>query len=114
MEKSKRIKKSQEFSDIIACKHSLNNNCFVLYFNVKKEDHCRVGISVSKKLGNAVIRNKIKRQVREIIKDSIDFNTYAYDFIVIVRRGFLANDFANNKIVFQKLAKRAIINEYEN
>ena len=109
MKKAYRIRKNEEFAQIIAKKHSFASACFVLYFDQKKEDNARVGISVSKKLGDAVERNKIKRQVREMCYSLIDFDNCDKDLIVIVRKGYLNNDFSNNKNDLEILLKKAII-----
>ena len=109
MKKSYRIRKNEEFSRIIGEKHSISSACFVVYHSNKIEDHCRAGLSVSKKLGDAVTRNKIKRQVREMIKALIDFETYPKDIIVIVRSSYLKKDYQNNLLDLEKLVKKAII-----
>lgn len=106
MKKAFRIKKNEEFQMIIKKRKSTANAHFVIYFSPKKEVFARVGISVSKKLGDAHIRNKIKRQVRMIILESLDFENYAYDLIVIVRNKYLEFDYASNKKGFQKAIKQ--------
>lgn len=69
MNKQYRVKKSNEIEDIIKTGKSVGNKYFVIY---KKENcetgHFRYAISVGKKVGNAVLRNKTKRQVRMIIQ----------------------------------------------
>ena len=64
---------------------------------------------MSKKLGKAVIRNKIKRQVRMIVQQTINFNDN-YDYIVIVRNKYLDLDFISNlnelKYLYKKILKR--------
>ena len=68
-------------------------------------NYYKFGISASKKLGNAVNRNKIKRQVRSII----DKNDYQNNFncIIIVGRGILKRNFQemyeNLHKIFQSL-----------
>ena len=60
MKKEFRVKRNEDFSKIIARKKSFANSCFIIYKDENQMGHGRVGISVSKKLGNAVTRNKIK------------------------------------------------------
>ena len=62
------------------------NRKFVVYRLEKSQDHFRVGISVSKKLGNAVVRNRIKRKIRHILMEVGD-HLEAIDFVVIARKG---------------------------
>ena len=109
MKKLYRIKKNEEFSKIIKYRHSVASAAFVLYFNDRKEDVARVGISVSKKLGNAVERNRIKRQVREMVRDIIDFDNCPKDLVIIVRLPYLDKDFSSNKNDLEILIKKAII-----
>lgn len=86
MKKRYRIKKEKEFQAIIQKKQSFANRNFVVYIAQNgDEDHFRVGISVGKKIGNAVMRNRVKRQIRQGIfelKDQIDEK---YRFILIAR-----------------------------
>ena len=109
MKKENRIKKNEEFSRIIAKKHTVGNAVFLVYFDKKALDHARVGISVSKKMGNAVVRNKIKRQLRMMFIENFDNETYEKDVIVIVRKNYLQNSYLENKCYLEKLLKKAII-----
>ena len=112
MKKAYRIRKNEEFSSIISKKHSRSTACFVVYYERKKEENARVGISVSKKLGNAVERNRIKRQLREMVRTIIDFETCPFDMIVIARKPYLEKDFTANKNDLEILIKKAIIEKY--
>lgn len=109
MKKLYRIRKNEEFTRIIGEKHSIASANFVLYYSKTKQENCRVGISVSKKLGDAVDRNRIKRQVREMIRSIIDFDNTNKDFIVIVRQPYLKNDYQTNLLDLEKIVKKAII-----
>ena len=113
MKRADRIRKNEEFSQIIDRHRSLASDSFVVYHAPRKEDHARAGISVSKKLGNAVERNRIKRQVREMIKASVDLDSCPLDLIVIVRKGYLSKAFKDNKNNLENIVKKAIIKQYE-
>ncbi|MBO4358929.1 MAG: ribonuclease P protein component [Erysipelotrichaceae bacterium] len=104
-----RIRKNREFSKIMSCRKSVSGSCFVVYFSDRAQDVARVGISVSKKIGNAVTRNRVKRQVREMARSLIDFETCPKDIVVIVKKPYLDNDFADNKNDLEKALKKAII-----
>ena len=84
MKKEYRVKKSQDLDNIIRKKQSFANRQFVIYYQENKLDHMRLGISVSKKLGKAHERNRLKRYVRESFKTRKDF-LKNYDIIIIVR-----------------------------
>lgn len=109
MKKEYRVRKNEEFASIIAERHSAASDAFVLYFRDRRLEHGRVGISVSKKLGDAVDRNRIKRQVREMVKALIDLDSCPVDIIIIVRNGFLDKSFSDNKNNLEIVLKKAII-----
>lgn len=109
MKKKYRVKKNEDFSRIIKRKQSMANRTFIIYYLKNDIGHARIGISVSKKLGKAVIRNKIKRQVRMIVKETINLDDN-YDYIVIVRNKFLDLNFTSNlkefNYLYEKILKR--------
>ncbi len=109
MKKAFRIKKNEEFSKLIAQKHSFAFNEYIIYAAKRKEDKARFGISVSKKIGKAYVRNKVKRQLRMMIQEEIDFYEYEYDIIVIVRQKYLENDYLTNKKSLAKALKKVTI-----
>ncbi|MDD6302908.1 MAG: ribonuclease P protein component [Bacillales bacterium] len=100
-----RVKKHEDFQKVIQAKKSIANNCFVIYYKQNEMGHARVGISTSKKLGNAVVRSRIRRQVRVIAKNEINFEN-EYDYCIIVRKKYLNNDFQSNKKEFSNLIKK--------
>lgn len=109
MKKKFRVAKNYQFLSIINHKHFYTNSCFVVYAKKNDCNYSRVGISVSKKLGNAVKRNKIKRQVRMMIDNYLDF-TKGIDWIVIVRLAYLNYTYHenNNNLIncFNRFEKR--------
>jgi ribonuclease P protein component len=106
MKKKYSLKRNEEIAKIVRKKVLEKNNCYVIYYYPKQNvNHTRICISVSKKLGKAVIRNKIKRQVREMITSIFDFNL-SYDFVIVVRRDYPEIDFEHNKNKLEKLYLR--------
>ena len=95
MKKAYRICKNYEFSSIIQNKIFVKSPSFVCYYQPKVESHNRIGISVGKKIGNAVHRNKVKRQVRSMIDEVFNFDE-PFDIIIIVRPVYLKKTFAEN------------------
>lgn len=86
IKKALRIKKKSDFDHIFSAKNSTANKKFIVYQIPAARAHFRVAISVSKKLGNAVTRNRIKRLVRHAIM-SLSPNLPPVDFVVICRPG---------------------------
>jgi ribonuclease P protein component len=68
MKKEYRVKKGSDIERIMKQRQSFGNKYFVMYKLYRgDQNHFRYAISVPKKLGHAVDRNKIKRQIRSII-----------------------------------------------
>lgn len=109
MRKELRLRKNEEFGKIRHQNCCLKNVSFILYVAPKKQPLARFGLSVSKRNGNAVVRNKIKRQLRMMIQETVDFENYPLDCIVIVRKLYLEQDYATNKKALEKLLNKAII-----
>lgn len=87
MRKEQRVKKNEEFQDIFKKGTSFANRQFVLYFLKKDEPQpFRIGISVSKKIGNAVCRNRIKRYVRQSFLELKEEVKDQYDYLIIARK----------------------------
>jgi len=84
MNKQYRVKKSNEIKKILKEKKFSSNSYFSVYKrNNPETSHFRYAISVGKKLGNAVIRNKLKRQIRAVINElNIDLNRNTDVFII--------------------------------
>ena len=111
MKKERRICKNYEFSSIIQNRNFFKSSAFVLYFSDRKEEHARVGISVGKKIGNAVQRNRVKRQVRSMVDSLFDFSE-AYDVILIVRPYFTSRSYQENLDDLKKVKNR-VDNKYK-
>ncbi|GIP36027.1 ribonuclease P protein component [Paenibacillus sp. J2TS4] len=87
MHKQNRLAKREDFNKVYRWGKSTANHQFVLYRrNKSTPDPLRVGVSVSKKVGNAVVRNRIRRVVKEIIRLNLDRIEGNSDIIFIARK----------------------------
>lgn len=109
MKKKYRIKRNEEFGRIIEKKKCVANSTYTIFYDSKIEEYSRIGISVSKKLGNSPERNKIKRQIRMMFIENYDYLNSPCDLIVIVKNGYLNKDYSQNLADLEKLIKKAII-----
>lgn len=104
MKNKKIIKKNFEFQEIIGKQKFYRNSSFVIYYTKNDKGYFRYGISVGKKIGNAVTRNKIKRQIRMMIQDQIiKLPKFSYDIIIIARNRMLEKSFDQNQKELIKL-----------
>ena len=87
MKKNFRVKREKDFKAIFKEGTSFANRKFVVYQLENQKNNFRVGLSVSKKLGNAVARNQIKRRIRHIVQNAKGSLVEDVDFVVIARKG---------------------------
>ena len=92
-----RIKKSDEFAATIHKGNSFRLPSFIVHVKNNDLSRTRVGISASKKLGNAVTRNRVKRQVRAMCDNLINYDAHSLDIVIVVRSKFLEMSFDENK-----------------
>lgn len=95
LKKINSLKKSTDFERIIKHNRSYKYRDYFIYVERETNDIYHFGLSVGKKLGNAVKRNKVKRQLRSIL-DQMQFINH-FNCIIIVRKSYLENDFSTNR-----------------
>jgi ribonuclease P protein component len=109
MKKYNIIKKNKEYSEIIRSGKKIANKYLIIYCVKEELDNYYFGFSVSKKLGIAVLRNKIKRQLKNIL----DKKTYKNGFkcIIMVKKEFISKEFEEKtKILFESIEQLDIMN----
>ena len=84
-----RIKANDDFATTIKKGKTQRDQSYVIHYNTNSLNYTRVGISVSSKLGNAVVRNLVKRQIRSMCDSLIDYNSQSFDIVIIAKANFL-------------------------
>ncbi|MBD8005578.1 ribonuclease P protein component [Bacillus norwichensis] len=98
MKKAFRIKENAEFQAVFKKGKSVANRQFVIYMLEKeKQNHFRIGLSVSKKIGNAVMRNRIKRCIRQAFHELEEQISHNKDFVIIARKPAAEMDYHSIK-----------------
>ena len=85
MKKSESLKKNKDFQNVYRTGVSFANRLLVMYVKENKTETNRIGISVSKKVGNSVIRHHLTRLIRESYRLQEDMFNSGLDIVVIVR-----------------------------
>lgn len=106
MNKHQRIKDNKEFQEIFKKGKSYANRQFVVYIMPSEETHFRIGLSVSKKVGNAVTRNRVKRYIRQTFLELKD-DVKPANYIIIARIPAATLDFHETKKSLEHVLKIA-------
>ena len=87
--------------DFILASRGLKHSCDTMIVQTKKNDlrTVRVGITCSKKVGNAVVRNRAKRRLRAIAREILPtWGRVGFDYVLIGRHGStISSEFKNLK-----------------
>ena len=98
-----RIKDNQEFVFTVRKGNVLKHSPFIIHFIKNDKNVCRIGLSVSKKIGNAVIRNRVKRQTRAMCDSLVNYTSHTFDVVIVIKSEFLNNNFDDNKNILNNL-----------
>lgn len=85
MKFSESLKSSRDFKNVYSRKKSFANRYLVMYVSENGLDKNRLGISVSKKVGNSVVRHHVTRLVRESYRLHEDMFHSGLDIVVVAR-----------------------------
>ena len=80
MKSTTTVKQNYEFRRMYAKGKSGVSSCLVVYYRKNRLGHNRLGVTVSTKLGHAVVRNRVRRRIREIFRLSQGKMKQGYDW----------------------------------
>lgn len=87
MKYSESLKKNRDFRLVYKEEKSCANKYLVMYIRENHSDVNRLGISVSKKVGNSIVRHRITRLIRESYRLQEEHFKCGWDLVVIARAG---------------------------
>ena len=83
------------------------NGLLVLYARRNRSDRNRIGITSGKKLGHAVVRNRVRRRLREIYRLNEAAFQPGWDIVVVARSKAVKAEFTALTAAYLSLAKKA-------
>ncbi len=105
--KVNKIRKNVEFRAIYRRGKSFSNALLVLYIYKNKKNLNRIGISVSKKVGKSVIRNRVKRLIKESYRLNRNELNIGYDLVFIARNAANGRNYNEIDEAVKNLFKKA-------
>ncbi len=95
MRKINRLLLNSDFTRVLNKGIKFRNESFLVAMMANQEGHLRAGISVSRKVGDAVVRVRVRRQVRAMV-GQMDLIGRAVDLVIIPKPSFLKRSFSEN------------------
>ena len=85
MSEFKSLRKNWEFQSVYRNGKSKANRCFVMIIKKNDASSNRIGISVSKKVGNSIVRHRVTRVIREVMRLHWKEIKSGYDIVIVAR-----------------------------
>ncbi len=105
MKKFPSIKSNNDFQICYKNGKSYANRLLIMYVYANGKSENRIGISVSKKIGNSVVRHRVTRLIREIFRLNNERILKGYDLVVVVRKSADELNYKNIESAFFHLCK---------
>lgn len=86
MKRIETIKDKILFSNIIQKGKYKKNDLYIIYIMKREDEKKMFGIAISNKVGHAVVRNKLKRQTREVLDENKNLFKNGYNYIIMIRK----------------------------
>ena len=99
-----RLRKNSQFSEVYKRHNSFADKYMVMYVRKNSETFNRVGVSVSKKIGNSVVRHRVKRLIKEAFRTSEDMFNSGLDIVFVPRKNAAEMTFEETKKSLMGLA----------
>lgn len=93
MNRKNRILKNEDYQVLIKTGKLIRTPLCYGYYRPNELETLRVGVAVSKKIGNAVTRNRIKRRIKAIVRPYT--KTHAGDFVLVAKKDVLESSFSD-------------------
>jgi len=102
MEKEFRLRRSADFELVMRAGARRRSRCLAIYFFTNSLGRSRIGFSVGRGLGKAVVRNRVRRLMREVARRDLSQIVPGWDIVLVARRAAVVATFSEiqNEIRF--------------
>lgn len=104
------LKKNKDYRRVYSQGKTVADRYIVLYYLQNNTELSRFGFTASKKVGNAVTRNRIRRLFRETCRLNYGHFPAGFDFVLLARREIVGSGYQQVEASLLKLLKRIRFN----
>ncbi len=101
------INENREFMFMYRRGKSFAADCIVIYFRKNNKSHIRLGITVTKKVGKAVVRNRVRRRIREAFSELCPGISRSCDIIIVARTKAAESSYSEIRSAMKYLMHKA-------
>ena len=99
------LKKNEDFKKVYNKRNSYANRELIMYISKNGTDTKRLGVSVSKKVGNSIVRHRLTRLIREACRLNYNSIRTGYDIVIISRAAHKGKGFADTQSALIHICK---------
>jgi ribonuclease P protein component len=103
-----RLRRGLDFRAVRAARTGRRGKSLAVHWRPNELGHPRIGFTVSGKVGGAVVRNRVRRRLREIARPLLVSSDVAVDIVVVARPEAAATAFAELEAEFRTLAGQVL------
>lgn len=101
------LKRNKEFRRVYRTGKSVGSHTLVLIFSASRRGDKKIGLAVGKKVGNAVMRNRVKRRLREAVTPLLPDIKPGYRLIFIARQAIAQASYQEIESAVRRLLDKA-------
>ena len=110
--KTLRMKRNTQFSYVFKKGEVFKSKGLMIVVAPKKYRNAKIGLVVTKKIGKSVVRNHVKRLIRESLREHLSLISPALDLIIVARQGVESATYQEiNKTILELLKKSNALNK---
>ncbi len=105
------LRSTKDFAALQGSSRSRAHPLLILRWRDNGLGHERIGLSTGRRVGNAVVRNRVRRRLREVLRQSVHRPLGGWDLLVVARPASAAASYIELKAAMERLLDRLVKDE---
>ena len=100
------LKKNIDFQRVYKKRNITGNRNIIAFYKKNNLDNKRLGFTITKKVGNAVTRNRLKRQFKDIYYNNFNLLKDGYDYVFVIKKSCLDISYKELEASFRHICRK--------